>query len=407
MKQFLKLLIFIPIIVFSSCAAKPVGIIVTDSAEILSFVEYFNTNSDLGKFQIIYSQDPAAELLERRPIQADIVISDTINQLSVIGQFKNLQSYFETENSQEGEDINAEAFYPELLKAGVFESDQKLLPLSYSMHVLLSKADEQEDQTASIPSSLLIEQSIELDSAGRGSSYGFSPIWSQEFLLQFLEYHGSTLIADSPLLFDSEAVEAAAVELSTWYNNLQFEDAFTIKYSRTPFYQLLLEERIQYYFADISELLKLPQQERENLEYRLVEFNDVIPVSGEVQYIGIPQRASHPRLAKQFVKWLFQDETQRALIENNLNLQISSYGFGLGFSSLKDINELELQRNYPSLEVFPDENKLVPRTARNSYWEELYSEVLIPWIMNRMKGLSDRSLEEAIEVWKLQTPLQN
>jgi hypothetical protein len=241
---------------------------------------------------------------------------------------------------------------------------------------------------------------------------GFSLLWEPKMLYLVTRLFETRFQETSfgELIWRKEGLQNSIEYFDKWSEDInggrEKEREFTDKYLYDPGYKLINEGRILFYYTDIKSFFGIPGGKRDNLDFRWIAGEEEIPVMEDILYAGIPKASKNIKAAREFLSWFFQRETQQRLLESTQYKRMRTFGISNGFSSLREINEIELPRYYPALvgHIPPESSFSFPRPLPAD-WEDLKERVLKPWLLGKVMGMGEyRELEEAIQAWQLQRP---
>ena len=125
--------------------------------------------------------------------------------------------------------------------------------------------------------------------------------------------------------------------------------------------------------------------------------------------MGIYKGSFNTRRAEDFVIWLMQESTQRAILERTASMQLNINTFGIngGFSSIQSVNERIFPTYYRNLlGNIPAKNAIQPPPAFPIRWNSFKERVVIPYLQdatNTNKESKDvLPLENRITSWLMQ-----
>jgi ABC-type glycerol-3-phosphate transport system substrate-binding protein len=378
----------------------------TDRGEFALYAEHFNARHEQYKIEVRYFDSPAQELA-RGGEYPDIVAGNWLKNASARTFFAPLDRLFRNHVLEES------YFYPRLLALGKIENRQYLLPVSFNLPAMVFVQDK--EALISNPFTIGLEEIKRLgkeynqESGGAYSRIGFSPDWNDEFLFITAKLFNADFREDSPLDWDSRALEDAVRYSRQWITEantgIQQVDDFAFKYFYDPPAKRLISAHILFAYMGSAELFTMTQEHRSGLDFRWIAEKNVIPLSEDAVYLGICKRGKSKRAAEAFTRWFFQPETQMQIMESARNKRIneSSFGIGGGFSALRGVTEQIFPRFYPGLlGRIPPEDYLTPPNVLPRNWPALKEKVLLPYLHERIR-LSDQEsvtpLEQRINGW--------
>jgi ABC-type glycerol-3-phosphate transport system substrate-binding protein len=389
----------------ASCGAErgKAAVLWTGRPEFAVYADRFNSAQDLYKVEVRYIDSPAQELTQTDDYP-DIVTGNWLKSAATRTLFIPLDGLFKNET------LSGDDFYPKLLTLGKIENRQYLLPVSFNIPALVFVRDK--GGLISNPFTIGLEEIKRLgmeynqETGGIYSRMGFSPAWNDEFLFLTAKLFNSGFREDSPLAWDSWALEEAVIYNQKWIEeaNTGFQqvDDFTFKYFYDPPAKLLLSGHILFTYMGSAELFTMAQERRSALDFRWIVEGSSIPLNEDTVYYGICKGGKARKAAEAFTQWFFNSETQLLLLESGWNQRMneSSFGIGGGFSALRSVTEQIFPRFYPGLVGhIPPEDYLAPPNVLPHNWTALKEKVLLPYMHDRIRRESVSPLERRINDW--------
>jgi hypothetical protein len=382
-------------------------LVCVNEPEILSYIETFNAIQDKFKLEVAYSSVPQDALSDKK-IDPDLVIGERLGSPASMRKLEPLGKLLMRKW------IRNDLFYTQSLKSCEYENEMKLLPLSFSLSAVVFKK-------GSIKGLVSNDKIITLDELKkisvtqneiRGDRFkrmGFAPVWNKEFLYDIAELFHSDFSWNSStvLSWNNEAFGKGCEFLASWYREMPGKpgmmDDFFSSYINKPYYQLVSKGDIFCYLTDSRSYYKIPEDKRASLEIRWLSNESKISVNDDVIYIGISKNAKQKEGASIFIRWLFLPETQMKLLEiNHFKRLDETFGIAGGFSSLREITENFIPQHYPIFAGFipPPDSLMFPHILPEK-WKSFKSEVLFPWMTERMmvSGTSSK-LDDELHFFK-------
>ncbi len=377
----------------------------TDRAELAAYAEVYNAGQSDFRLLITYHPAPA-EALTNKNGNPDILIGTGLSDPALLSLLEPLNKLF-----RDGR-LSHDTFYEEILKLGLIEETHHMLPLNFSLPAIIFKTQAVKEDLPPMMISLddlkRLASDFNREKDEHFQKMGFSPIWNEQFIYYVACLFGTNFtVADGGgLKWNEEALNRAIEYCRNWleeacggYRN---ERKFTEKYLNAPEYRLLEDERILFYMSDIHSFLRIPEQKRENLEFRWLSYENRIPVEEDILFAGIPRSAKNNRGARAFLEWIFKAENQVKILETNYYKRLQGvFGIANGFSSLTDVNERDLPKpQYNPLFVgnIPAPNHLLFPSALPKDWETKKSDLVIPWMYRSV--ISEKNDEKLNDVLK-------
>ncbi len=393
-----------------SLLSGSVGILWTNRPEFTTYVELFNASQSRYKLEVVYKANPVASLSNATKVP-DLVIGRQADSSPEIGRFVSLDQIL-----NRGE-INPSLFYRELLRAGRSEGRQILLPVSFDLPALLSKAAS--DASPASDTTVTLDQVkqrallFDKDSSDAFRVLAFSPLWSGDFLYIAAQMMGADFREDShgDLAWDDQKLTKAVSYLRDWITGVDGGSAndreFSEKYLYDPVDKLLSSGRVAYYYASLSSFYDLPADKRKGIRLQWVAQNGRIPVLDNLLFAGVPRWSRNRAAAFAFLEWFYRPATQRRLLEAARDEHLPGFGIANGLSALPQVNERDFPQFFPFLiaRVPPADALAFPRPLPGD-WRGIKSDVLVPWLEHEiLSPATDQPLQERLKAWRLQRPL--
>ena len=384
-------------------SVKPISLW-TDRAEVLVYAELFNSRQDSYRVEIGFQENPS-QALDKNPAGADIVIGPHLASPYSIHRFRSLESVFDPKAVQKTD------FYPGLLALGRRENQQLLFPVSFNLPIIVFDARYTGDFATSFSLDLedLRRYSVQFNRERNKSwvNVGFSPLWDPGFILHICAAFNADFGEDVKRNLDwnernlSEALSFLRSWMETGNGGYERDSAFAEKYVYDPPYKLLTAGRIRFGYAGSSDFMLLPEGWRSALDYRWLSHQGRITAVDNIIYAGVPLNARNAAGAESFLRWLFNPQTQKELLESTKAKIPYSFGLVSGFSSLPIVNEKDLPVLYPALMAHvPPRDLLAFPPPTPSRWRRLATDVLKPYLIRRLTDKTEQdSLKARYSAW--------
>jgi len=366
------------------------AILWTDRPEFAVYAEYFNTSQSNYKVEVRYFDFPAEQLKNTKAFP-DIVVGSWLKSASSRAVFKPLDYYFEDLL------LSETSFYSRLLSLGNIDGKQYLFPVSFNLPAVIFSKDNSLRVTR--PFILTLDELMQLgkdynvQQNGIFSQMGFSPRWNDDFLFVIASLYGASFREGSPLSWNNGALEEAIAAVQRWSADANggtpAEDEFAFKYLYNPVPLLASTGRILFAYMNSADLFTVNDERRSTLDFRWVAKGTNIPVAEGATYLGLCKQGRAKNATDAFVRWFYQEATQKNLLQLSKQNRMSETLFGIanGFSAIKSVNDQIYPQFYPSLlGHIPPEDYLVPPNILPRDWETLKAKVVLPYLHEKVSG---------------------
>lgn len=400
------------ITLLAGCARENDGITViwTDQSEFAAYAEIFNESQSRFKVSVEYKENPAEALIDGHNLP-DIVVGPWLKGERTRSRLVPVDYLFNELR------INSKQFYQPLIDLGNVHGRQYLLPVSFNLTALIFSPENKilpgNDSLVSLEQVRELSGEFNLKQKGAYAKMGFSPRWNREFLYIIAKLYDAGFEENDPLFkWDQTSLKEAVAFIRDWSANVNTstsaEDDFEFKYLYDPPYKLVTGGRNLFSYITSGELLVLPHEKIQNLDFRWIARDGMTPVKDSIVYMGICRNARHLDGAEAFLSWFFSERTQKTLLDKSRTMRIMDRSFGIsgGFSAIVAVNEKSFPLYYPSLlgHLPPTRSLAVPYILPNN-WETLKNEIVIPYLTAAVETDGEKeseveSLEERIADWK-------
>ncbi len=375
---------------FFSCREESQERIViwTSCAEFAQYTELFNSTHPGSNAVIVYKENPAQELPPAKDeLPPDIVIGSWLRTDKTHKQFKSLDYLFDRQT------ISSSMFYTQLLDAGKVRKNQYLLPVSFNLPAVIfanyNSDYIKENYTLTLDQIKAAGLSYnEKDKKDSFSRIGFLPSANDDFLYLTTKLYGVDFREEKGQITWSDLRLRNAVSYDRdWINNTngsaQDEQDFAYKYLFMPDYRQVTSGRTLLAYTTSNKMFGYMKGQELNIDYRWIKGDGFIPIEDSFLMTGIYAKASNEQGATEFLSWFFDSETQKAILERKIAMELNSEMFGIadGFSALRDITEHilpiyynQLLTNLPPAQLLRVPQKLPAR------WDSYKSVVVEPYL---------------------------
>jgi hypothetical protein len=157
---------------------------------------------------------------------------------------------------------------------------------------------------------------------------------------------------------------------------------------------------------DSDNFFTLADDQRSRLDFRWLSERDTIPLNERSVYLGLVKEGRAPKAAEDFLRWFFNPQTQKSLLEKSVQLRMQETSFGIagGFSAMRPVTEQVFPQFYHDLlRHMPPQDFLSPPNILPSNWMTLKERVILPYLHDRARA-SDKSdiisLERRLADWQ-------
>jgi len=365
------------------------AILWSDRPEFAFYGENFNAVQDQYKIETRYYDFPAQKLKESGA-NPDIVVGSWLKGVSVRIFFRPLDSLYQKNNSFQHD------FYPRLLSLGNVEGKQYLLPVSFNAPMVIFARDKggqlSNPFTIDFNEMKRLGKNFNTEARGGYTRMGFSPSWDDNFLFITAALYNTSFREADPIAWDPLALEQAMSFAHDWIceanTNIQAVDDFTFKYFYNPPAKLALSGRILFTCMDSDSFFTLAEDQQNHLDFRWLAEQDTIPLTERTVYLGLVKKGKAPKAAEAFLRWFFNAETQRGILEKNRQNRMAETSFGIsgGFSAMRPVTEQVFPRFYQGLlGHMPPAEFLSPANVLPVNWMALKERVILPYLHDRAR----------------------
>lgn len=392
--------------------------ICTANREFAPYIEFFNeTHSQ--KAILVYRENPAASIASKTDKQnADIIIGSWLKN-------ERTKKYFYPMNFIFRKNIlSSSIFYPIFLKNGELSKRQYLLPVSFNLPVIIFSSENSElvPDNYTISFDQIKSAGTTFNKKNKNGAYtrmGFALQSSNDFLYLATKTMGADFAEtkSGDFTWNKEFLAETIDYLKEWISSsngsVQTESDFVYKYLSESDDKRVLSGRTLFAYTTSDRLFQIPKNQLEKIDYRWIQMDGSIPVEDSMIMMGIPRTSKNKAGAVEFISWFFDDETQQALLAHtdSMHLNVTNFGIANGFSSVKEVNDYILPRQYTKLlSNIPQAGQFIIFERKPVHWDEIKQTVIIPYIKDAIKaednGRKIITLEERYKEWKKQLILQ-
>ena len=379
----------------------------TDIAELAAYVEAFNVVSDSTKVELVFRDSQVSALVAADDTVPDLALGRWLNAPTARPHLAPLDGLF-----RDGT-LAPDSFYDPLLALGATDEGRQLaLPFSFNLPVVVFRAADQPEElersVIDVATLRRLGSEFVAGSSAGLTQIGFSPLWNVEFLLYLAAARGAALraAADGELEVDAAQLEAVTTVAREWITESHGgpgrDDQFVSSFFHQPLYQLAIEGRIRFYLTDIASYFAIPDDKRQQLDFRWLVVDGVIPVDADVRWLVQPAGSRNGPGVRAFLAWIFDAAVQEELLGEVQFKRLRVFGHTDGLSALPEVNE----RVFPRYHEFllgrvPEAAQLRFLGPMPAEWDLAREEVVAPWLAAAVAGAAQHSsLEQEVAEWR-------
>ena len=375
-------------------------VIWTSCSEFAQYIELFNKTHKDNRAILVYKDNSALSLPPAKDeLVPDIIVDSWLRNEAYNRSFCSLDYLFDNQI------LTSEIFYSQLLEAGRRKHVQYLLPVSFNLPAIIFSNENKDLVTDSY--TLTMQQIREISSPfnqkNKNDSYtrmGFTVLSNPDFTYLATKLNGVKFHEEKgQIVWDEAKLQQTANLLKEWIvtdnGSVQIEEDFAFKYLFMPNYRQVTSGRTLFAYTNSASLFKMLKEQNLDIDYRWIVQDKSIPISDSLMMMGIYKDCNNKVGATEFIRWFFQSESQREILERkeSMGLETEMFGISGGFSSVRDVTEhilpvyyTHLLTNLPPSQMFSLPQILPPR------WESYKSMVVEPYLHNAVSALEGESI---------------
>ena len=375
-------------------------VIWTSCSEFAQYIELFNKTHKDNRAILVYKDNSALSLPPAKDeLIPDIIVDSWLRNEAFNRSFCSLDYLFDNQI------LTSEIFYSQLLEAGRRKHVQYLLPVSFNLPAIIFSNENKDLVTDSY--TLTMQQIREISSPfnqkNKNDSYtrmGFTVLSNPDFTYLATKLNGVKFHEEKgQIVWDEAKLQQTANLLKEWIvtdnGSVQIEEDFAFKYLFMPNYRQVTSGRTLFAYTNSASLFKMLKEQNLDIDYRWIVQDKSIPISDSLMMMGIYKDCNNKVGATEFIRWFFQSESQREILERkeSMGLETEMFGISGGFSSVRDVTEhilpvyyTHLLTNLPPSQMFSLPQILPPR------WESYKSMVVEPYLHNAVSSLEGESI---------------
>lgn len=370
-----------------------------DEAEYVAYIDYYNSLDDGNRAEFRYVPQIFPEHISARDAP-DIIIAKHISYRDAKRAMRAIPQSLIADNGNENR------FYRTLFHVGTIRNSQRVIPLSFNIPIVVFNRNDDVGFTD--------EPSVTLDqikgAAEQMNTYteevlsrvGFSPRWDSRFLYLGTKAFGANYREDRQgnTRWDEGKVFESLQYFNSWNSEIDSEELeqFITKYAQQPLHNRLTEGRIGFFMSDVVEYSTL---EDNRFDFRPISDTQGIFVDEDMTFIGMHKNGANSTQARDFVRWILEEETQRMLIAHTDRYDIDIFGLANGLSTLSNISVRVIPQYHPWLIGSTPDVFTAPLSQQlPKYWHRIRAEVVTGWLQNFLTGVYQESLESEMIKWQ-------
>ena len=386
-------------------------VIWTSCSEFAQYIELFNKTHKDNRAILVYKDNSALSLPPAKDeLVPDIIVDSWLRNEAFSRSFRSLDYLFDNQI------LTSELFYTQLLDAGKRKHSQYLLPVSFNLPAIIFSNENKDLVTDSY--TLTMQQIREISSPfnqknknGNFTRMGFTVLSNPDFAYLATKLNGVQFREEKDqIVWSNLRLEQTTNLLKEWVQtengSVQIEEDFAFKYLFMPNYRQVTSGRTLFAYTNSASLFKMLKEQNLDIDYRWIVQDMSIPISDSFMMMGIYKDCNNQVGATEFIRWFFQSESQRQILERKeaMKLETEMFGISGGFSALRDVTEhilpvfyTHLLTNLPPSQMFKIPQILPPR------WESYKSMVVEPYIHNAVsatEGEAIPTIQDLEQEWR-------
>jgi len=315
-----------------------------------------------------------------------LILGNNILTDKILSQLDDISYLFATLS------ISRSNFYESLLQSGMMKNKQLLLPVSFNipMVIMQKKTDESITEPGvvlQLPELKKLSNSSTVNQKNEYLAMGFHPLWSDEALNYFIKAFGVSFTEENGLHWNNANFSSALYYLQTWFDDsrITFSNimAFKQKYEQIPADMQLSLKKTNAWVISSKKYLALDESRRSSLITYWFAHDNKIPVDNSAVFLGILSNGKSKEAAEVFIKWFYQFDTQKKLLEQLRLYRLDEIDFGIanGFSAIVDITEKIFPLYYKELlGKAPPKQMIAMVNGVSQSWDSFFSKYIVPII---------------------------
>ena len=393
------------LLIAAAGCARPAAVVElwSDRAELAAYVDAFNAAGGSVKVELTYAAQPGGRLLSGAAAP-DLVFGSGLASPELHRLLAPLDRLLRSRPA-------ADEYYPTLLAggaAGAAGARQLTLPFSFNLPVVVFAraaappdidqfvlSDEEIRRLAGAfdahARSLDEPEGREAGSAGDEpplpGRVGFSVLWNEGLIYLLAQARGAGFAAAEAgaVAIDQALLAATVAAVHDWLQSgpggIAGHQRFADVYLHLPLHQLAVDGRILLFVTDIASFARIPEEQRELLDFRWLTVDGGIPLLEDYRSFAIPAAADNPAGAALFLRWISQPRIQAHLLEAANFTWLRGFGLAGGFPALREVSERVLPRSHPFLiGRLPDAALLRVPEPPPVDWAAARRELVDPWL---------------------------
>ena len=386
-------------------------VIWTSCSEFAQYIELFNKTHKDNRAILVYKDNSALSLPPAKDeLVPDIIVDSWLRNENLNRTFRPLDYFFDNQI------FNSDIFYPQLLDAGKRNHVQYLLPVSFNLPAIIFSNENKDLITESYTLSLaqIREISSPYNQKNRNGNFtrmGFTVLSSADFSYLATKLIGARFREEKgKIVWNEGNLYRTSALLKEWVESengsVQIEEDFAFKYLFMPNYRQVTSGRTLFAYTNSASLFKMLKEQNLDIDYRWIVQDKSIPISDSFTMLGIYKDCTNQVGATEFIRWFFQSENQRAILERKESLALETEMFGIsgGFSAVRDVTEHILPVFYTHLltNLPPSQMLTVPQILP-ARWDSYKNLVVEPYLHNAVsaaEGETIPTIEELEQEWR-------
>ncbi|MEM5947394.1 hypothetical protein WKV44_02445 [Spirochaetia bacterium 38H-sp] len=366
--------------------------VLTNIEQTTLWAELFMAEHPMEKVELVFEDDISLYLSQHNDI--DLVITDTTLE----------HSYFLPYPNKNNRIADGKRFYSGILKMPGNSDGIKFFPISFDLPIFVAKKDSFTDYSDGILIDIKSAKKMAAEKTmiknNKLKDPVFFPVFSDDFIMDSLHLFKVNFVKanNNKIIWDNRELEAFTDFIADWY--IASKTDYTIaknygdKYLRLPQEQCILQDRTGMMYMRLSDFFSIREESREKLDFKFLSGDSIVPATGRLVYAAVPVRSKKQDISELFLNWLFDQDTQKRIIEYTKEQGLPFFGMAGGLSSITEISEAVFPIAYRELAgKIPESEHIMFSPPQEEDIKKFIEKKLLPWLDEILAKKSNRPLE--------------